>query len=91
MAKVLVFITACLFLCSAAQGAGDESARKKELEQLKKQAAQKQEELNKYREQEKAISKEISALESRKAETLRQKSKLESDISYVEQTILHKF
>lgn len=65
-----------------------ETAHKQELERLKKQAAEKQEELKKYREQEKAISQEISVLESRKAEAIRQKNKLQSDINYVEQTIL---
>lgn len=79
----------CMFfastLCAAVDG---ETAHKQKLERLKKQAAQKQAELNKYRQQEKALSKEISALESRKAEALRQKNKLQSDINYVEQTIL---
>ena len=68
--------------------AGGEEARKQELQRLKQQAAQKQEELKKYRAQEQAISKEMAALESRKAEAQRQKNKLESDINYVEQTIL---
>ncbi len=88
MAKILILFFACLFSVSTAYGAGEDAARKKELEQLKKQAAQKEEELKKYREEEKAISKEISALENRKAEALREKSKLESDINYVEQTLL---
>lgn len=78
----------CLLTAVGAYAAGDEAAHKQELERLKKQTAQKQEELKKYREQEKAISKEISALESRKAEAQRQKNKLESDINYVEQTLL---
>lgn len=77
-----------MVLASAAFGADGEAAQKEELERIKQQAAQKQEELNKYRAQEKAISKEISALESRKAEALRQKNKLQSDIQYIEQTIL---
>ena len=77
----------CLSL-SAAYGANSEAAHKQELERLKKEAAQKQAELKKYREQEKAISKEISALESRKAEAIKQQNKLESDISFVEKTIL---
>lgn len=88
MAKILALFLACAVFLPAAYAAGGEEARKQELERLKKQAAQKQEELKKYREQEKAISQEISALENRKAEALRQKNKLESDINYVEQTIL---
>ena len=88
MAKILIGLLAmCMWLPSLYAG-DSEAAHKQKLEQLKKEAAQKQAELNKYREQEKAISKEISALENRKAEAIRQKNKLESDISYVEQTIL---
>jgi len=83
----------CLFMClfglSAAYAEVDsETAHKQELERLKKQAAEKQAELNKYRAQEKAISKEISALENRKAEAIRQRNKLQSDIDYVEQALL---
>ena len=77
----------CL-LTPAVYAAGGEAAHKQELERLKKQTAKKQEELKKYKEQEKAISKEISVLENRKAEAIRQRNKLESDISYVEKTIL---
>ena len=89
MAKILTCIFVCLFSLSAAHGGVDsETAHKQELERVKKQAAEKQAELNKYRAQEKAISKEISALESRKAEAIRQQNKLQSDINYVEQTLL---
>ena len=88
MEKILIGFMLGLFLLPAAYAQDSEAARKKELERLKKQAAQKQEELQKYREQEKAISKEISALESRKAEAQRQKNKLQSDINYVEHTLL---
>lgn len=87
MAKILIFLL-CVCLWNPVLAQGSEAARKQELERLKKQAAQKQEELKKYKEREKAISKEISDLENRKAEALRQKNKLESDINYVEQTIL---
>ena len=84
-----MFVLAWLFLFPAVYAAGeDEAAQKQKLEQLKKQAAQKQEELKKYRAREAAISKEISALESRKAAAQREKNKLESDINYVEQTLL---
>ncbi len=89
MAKILVLFSACLFLLPGLYAAGaQEAAQKQKLAQLKKQAAQKQEELKKYREREAAISKEISALESRKAAAQREKNKLESDINYVEQTLL---
>lgn len=79
----------CLFFGSALYAqAESEAARKQELEKLKKQTAQKQAELKKYRDQEKAISKEVSALQNRKAQVIREKNKLESDIDYVEKTIL---
>lgn len=67
----------------------DEAAdHKREIERLKKQAAQKESELKKYREEEKKISKEMSALESQKARTQQLKNKVDSDISYVEQNLL---
>jgi len=88
MAKILSIFFLCLVWLPAVFAQDGETARKQELEKLKKQAAQKQEELQKYREQEQAISKEITDLEHRKAETQRQKNKLQSDINYVEQTIL---
>ena len=89
MAKILiVFLMSFLLVPTGLSAQGGETARKEELAKLKKQAAKKQEELNKYRAKEKAISKEISALENRKAEAQRQKKKLDSDINYVEQTIL---
>ena len=88
MAKILMAILMICVGTSALYGADGEAARKQELERLKKQATQKQEELKKYTEKEKAISKEISALENRKVEVQREKKKLDSDITYVEQTIL---
>ncbi len=89
MAKVLVLVFSILFCGPVLFAQADsEAARKQELDRLKKQAAQKQQELKKYNEQEKAISKEISSLKSRQAEAKRQINKLASDISYVEKTIL---
>lgn len=89
MAKILISAALCFLISPWVYAQVDgETAHKQKLEQLKQQAAQKQAELNKYRAQEKALSKEMAALESRKAETLRQKNKLDSDINYVEQTIL---
>ena len=88
MAKVLIHFLAICLCASVVYATDAETAHKQELERLKKEAAQKQAELKKYREQEKAISKEISALETRKAEAIRQKNKLESDLNFVEQTLL---
>lgn len=87
MAKIL---TLFLLLCAAFSPAyaDDNDAHKREIERLKKQAAQKESELKKYREQEKQISKEISALENQKARTQELKNKVASDISYVEQKLL---
>ena len=87
MAKILIL---CLvFLLGSPLSYADEAGdRKREIERLKKEAAQKENELKKYREQEQKISKEISALESRRANTQQLKSKVESDISYVEQNLL---
>lgn len=87
MAKILTLFF-CLFVCASPLFCDEASDRKKELENLKKQAAKKQSELKKYREQEKKISKEITALENQKVKAQRLKNKLESDISYVEQNIL---
>lgn len=88
MAKILAFLLTVFLGLSALYAADSEAEHKQKLADLKKQAAQKQEELKKYRAQEKAISKEMSALENRKAEVLRQQNKLESDIHDVEKTIL---
>ncbi|MBR4592762.1 MAG: peptidoglycan DD-metalloendopeptidase family protein [Elusimicrobiaceae bacterium] len=87
MAKVLTtFLVMCL---TAAPLYCDEAAdRKREIERLKKEAAQKESELKKYREQEKQISKEISVLENQQARTRQLKNKVESDISFVEQHLL---
>lgn len=87
MAKVLTLCLALLAVSSAVF-ADDAADRKKELERLKSQAAQKENELKKYREQERKISREISALETKKREAERLKNKVESDISYLEQRIL---
>ena len=67
----------------------DEAAdRKQELAKLKSQAEQKEAELKKYREQEKQISKEITALQNKKAEAQRLKNKVEMDLSLIEQNLL---
>ena len=87
MAKILGVLLA--LVCCASPLFCDEAAdRKREIEKLKNEAAQKERELKRYREQEKKISKEISALEDKKAQAERLKNQVESDISYVEQNLL---
>ena len=87
MAKILSLFL--VVLCVVPPLYADEAENhKREIERLKKQAAQKESELKKYREQEKQISKEISALENQKARAQQLKNKVESDISYVEQNLL---
>ena len=88
MAKILIV----LFLLAgplASELYADAAAdHKQKMEQLKKKAAQKENELKKYREQEKRISKEISALETQKQRTQQLKNKVEQDITVVEQKLL---
>ncbi len=87
MAKVLnVFLL--LLVCASPLFCDEADDRKREIERLKKEAAQKENELKKYKEQEQKISKEISALESQKVRTQQLKNKVESDISFVEQNLL---
>lgn len=87
MAKILAVLL--MMLIGASPLYCDEASdRKREIERLKEQAAQKESELKKYREEEKKISKEMSALESQKARAQQLKNKVESDISYVEQNLL---
>ena len=87
MAKILTLV---LGICALASPLfADEAAdRKREMERLQKEAAQKETELKKYKEQEKKISKEISALENQKERAQQMKNKLEQDISVVEQNLL---
>lgn len=87
MAKILSVLT-ILLVCASPLFCDEAADRRLELDRLKKEAAQKENELKKYRDQEKKISKEISALEDKKARAQRMKNKLESDISYVEQNLL---
>lgn len=87
MAKILVLLLVGLWGALPAW-ADDAAERKRELDRLKNQAAQKENELKKYREEEKKIAQEISALETKRREAERMKNKVESDISYLEQRIL---
>lgn len=87
MAKILNVLF-LLLVCASPLFCDEAADRKREIERLKKEAAQKENELKKYKEQEQKISKEISALESQKARTQQLKNKVESDISFVEQNLL---
>ena len=89
MAKILIGLLTCLWAVMPAFSQNAEAAaRKREMERLQKQAAQKENELQKYRQQEKRISREISDLETKKVRTQRLKHKLESDLSSLEQNML---
>lgn len=87
MAKILSLLFA-IWLCASSALADEAADRKKELAKLKTQAQKKEAELKKYREQEKKISKEISALQNKKAQAERMKNKVEMDISVVEQNLV---
>lgn len=87
MAKILGLWVAFLLVTSSAW-ADEATQRKQELAKLKTQAQKKEAELKKYREQEKKISKEISDLKTQKAKAEKLKSKVEMDISMVEQNLL---
>ena len=87
MAKILGLLLAVMCVTSSAWA--DEAAdRKQELAKLKNQAQKKEAELKKYREQEKKISNEISALQTKQAQAERMKNKVEMDISVVEQNLV---
>lgn len=87
MAKILSLLVLVGLVTSSAW-ADEASARKQELAKLKNQAQQKEAELKKYREQEKQISKEITALQNKKAQAQRLKSQVEKDLSMIEQNLL---
>ena len=87
MAKILGFMLLAGMLTSSAW-ADEAATRKQELAKLKSQAQQKEAELEKYREQEKKISKEITALQNKKAQAQRLKNKVEKDLSIIEQNLL---
>ena len=87
MAKILVFLFLFLGVAGPLQ-AGNAADHKREIERLKKEAAQKESELKKYREQEKKISQEMTALENQKVRAQQLKNKVESDISALEQNLL---
>ena len=86
MAKVLGGLLALLLVTSSAW-ADEATQRKQELAQLKTQTQKKEEELRKYREQEKKISREISDLKTKKAKADKLKNKVEMDISEVTQNL----
>lgn len=87
MAKILIVLFALVM--SGSPVYADEAAdHKREIERIKKETAQKESELKKYREQEQRISKEMTALENQKVRTQQLKNKVESDISALEQNLL---
>lgn len=86
MAKILTLFIFLLWApCLFSNEAED---KRKELERLKNQAAQKENELKKYRAEEQKISREISDLDKKRREAERKKNQVEADISYIEQTLL---
>lgn len=87
MAKILSFLWVLCLVASQAW-ADDSAQRKEELAKLKSQAQRKEAELKKYREQERQISKEITALQNKKAQADRLKNKVELDLSVVEQNLV---
>ena len=87
MAKILsIFLF--VVVCTSSAWADEATDRKQELAKLKNQTQKKEAELKKYREQEKKISKEISALQNQQAQAERMKNKVELDISMVEQNLV---
>ena len=86
MAKILTLFVFLLWApCLFSNEAED---KRKELARLKSQAAQKENELKKYRAEEQKIAREISALDKKRREAERKKNQVEADISYIEQTLL---
>ena len=86
MAKILTLFIFLLWApCLFSNEAED---KRKELERLKNQAAQKENELKKYRAEEQKIAREISDLDKKRREAERKKKQVEADISYIEQTLL---
>ena len=75
MAKILGLLVA-VWVCTSSAWADEAADRKQELAKLKTQTQKKQAELKKYREQEKKISKEITALQNQKAQAERMKNKV---------------
>lgn len=75
-------------MSSATLWADSAAEHKREIERLKKEAAQKESELKKYREQEKQIAQEMTALENQKVRAQQLKNKVESDIYALEQNLL---
>lgn len=87
MAKILSLLLVLWFVTPSVW-ADDSAQRKEELAKLKSQAQRKEAELKKYREQERQISKEITALQNKKAQADRLKNKVELDLSVVEQNLV---
>lgn len=88
MAKILAAWAVLVIMVASPVFADEASQREQELAKLKNQAQQKEAELKKYREEEKKISKEITDLQNKKAQTERLKSKVEKDLNLVEQNLI---
>ncbi len=88
MATVLKVLLAGIVCAAWPAWADDTSVRQEELSKLKSQARQKEQELQKYRDQEKKISREVTALQNKKQQAEKLKNKVEKDISLVEQNLL---
>ena len=88
MAKILMLLFLLVGFVTSGVYADEAADHKREIERLKKQTAQKESELKKYREEEKRISKEITVLENQKQRTQELKNKVEQDITVLEQNLL---
>ncbi|WP_428897737.1 Septal ring factor EnvC [Parelusimicrobium proximum] len=84
MAKVLAAFITFIFLALAQTYAQEGQT----LEDLRERAKQKEEELKKYKEQERKLSLELSRLEKKSSETNARKSKIDYDIAKIEQSLM---
>ncbi len=88
MATVLRVLLVGVLCAARLAWADDTGTHQQQLSKLKNQTLQKEQELQKYRDQEKKISKEVSALQTKKQQADQLKNKVEKDISLVEQNLL---
>lgn len=88
MATVLSILLSVLLVATPSAWADEAGNHKQELAKLKSQTQQKEQELKKYRDQEKKISKEMNDLQNKKDQTQRLRDKVAMDISLVEQNLI---
>ena len=88
MAAFLSILLGLLVFATPSVWADEAGNRKQELAKLKSQTQQKEQELKKYRDQEKKISKEMTDLQNKKDQTQRLQNKVAMDISLVEQNLI---